>query len=118
MARKPQSDDAAAKPTLMTGRKPAVLRFDEFIKIVDLLTEPEKKDLLLALCEKDDLKVSVPVRTVNKIKRFVAAHAELRDHPVGAMIMHPVERPKRQAGALVASAEDPFNTCCGFGSGR
>jgi len=123
MIKKPEAQ--TTEVVLATG-KYIHIKFADVIKILTMIDEHGQSDSLAARTNGNEHTVRVPSETVNIVKKFVAAHPEMSQHPTGKKVMGP---PAKKASGRVAAVAirtsgavrrrgngvDPCD--CGFSSG-
>jgi hypothetical protein len=118
MVKKPEAQ--TTEVVLATG-KYIHMKFADVIKILTMIDEHGQSDSLAARTNGKEHTVRVPSETVNIVKKFVAAHPEMSQHPTGKKVMGASGRVVavviRTSGAvrLRGGGVDPCD--CGFSSG-
>jgi hypothetical protein len=116
MTKKPAAKKA--EPVFMGEGKSIDIQFHDVITVLAMINEYGQLDKLAARAKRQKLKVSIPSETVNSVKRFVAAHPEMSQHPIGKTVIRPAAEKVSKAGALTAApAGDGYRYCCSFDPG-
>jgi hypothetical protein len=103
------------QPTYMKDDSTVDISVSDLQKIFLFLDRVKLSARLSSASKKDNLVVTLPTKTVNEIKRLVAADETARRLPMGKRILYPRKRIAKQGFGLDATTGFQ-DGCCDFSS--
>jgi hypothetical protein len=92
MVKKPEAKKKGFHPA--TG-KYVYVEFGDIVTILAMINEHDQSNELAALTKGLEHVVRVPSKTANAVKKFIADHAEMSNHPTGEKVLGPAEEELR-----------------------